>query len=349
MPIRFSEYFNLGKTQSQLEFVDIPLDTDILLFVEPYAFAINEAPWYVECHNLIVQFFQALVNAIRSKNYTQARHLLSNLGEPNETRLGFSNGGPQGRGYGGEKIDHLLENLKKSKAVHSGLVTDIAECELLVPKVGNDTISDMVTNILRRKLIEFTEEQCQKHNIPTEEVNAGVLWNDTSGRWESEYRNLPTYEGTRIILVPKKAVRFSLTYDHKDYKAFVLDYLRKEHLEKGSSLVKVLQNGNREVYKKDILNEFKDPDENIKEFLQDFTATHPEAFEKYKRLSKNVSRSLSDFEIELAQPQVKETEISQLIEALSNIPPGKKDENSFHNLILKTLEVIFTPFLSGFQ
>ena len=32
--IRFSQAFNLNKTQMELDFVDIPLDTDIKLFVD---------------------------------------------------------------------------------------------------------------------------------------------------------------------------------------------------------------------------------------------------------------------------------------------------------------------------
>jgi hypothetical protein len=38
---RFSDYFGISKGQSQLDFVDVPLDTDIELYVDPYALHIS--------------------------------------------------------------------------------------------------------------------------------------------------------------------------------------------------------------------------------------------------------------------------------------------------------------------
>ena len=33
--MRVSEYFNLGKTQAYLDFVDVPINTDIEVFIDP--------------------------------------------------------------------------------------------------------------------------------------------------------------------------------------------------------------------------------------------------------------------------------------------------------------------------
>lgn len=83
---RFSQVFNLNKSQAELDFVDIPLDTDIKLFVDPYAISIRKEAWFQECSVLINSFFQELIDCIRTENKSKAKRLLSNLSEPNETR-----------------------------------------------------------------------------------------------------------------------------------------------------------------------------------------------------------------------------------------------------------------------
>src|ERR1044072_8068890 len=135
--IRFSEHFNLGKLQAELDFVDIPLDTDIRLYVDPYGISLETDEWFVECNNLIVDFFEQLIGAIKSGNRTRATHILSNLHEPNSTHLGLSRGRPSGRGIGQLQSDQLYDQLSQSKAVQSGRLTDLSECELLIPNIGS--------------------------------------------------------------------------------------------------------------------------------------------------------------------------------------------------------------------
>jgi len=71
--MRFSEAFNLNKSQSELDFVDINLDTDAPLFIDPYAISKRSDGWSVDCHNKIVRFFQGLVDAIRAKDENTER------------------------------------------------------------------------------------------------------------------------------------------------------------------------------------------------------------------------------------------------------------------------------------
>lgn len=42
MAVHFSEHFHLGKSQADLPFVNIFVDTDVPLFVDPYAFNLDE-------------------------------------------------------------------------------------------------------------------------------------------------------------------------------------------------------------------------------------------------------------------------------------------------------------------
>nr|MBA3634725.1 hypothetical protein [Acidobacteriota bacterium] len=158
---RFSDYFKLGKSQAELDFVDIPLQTDISLFVDPYALSIENDLWFIECNNLVVDYFQLVINSIKAKELQTAKVLLSNLHEPNDTHLGLSRGKPSGRGVGSVQAGAIYNQLKDSKAALTGKLQDLSDCELLIPGISNDKISDITINIIRSKLVEYTETQCE--------------------------------------------------------------------------------------------------------------------------------------------------------------------------------------------
>src|SRR5438132_409814 len=96
--VRFSDYFNLGKGQSLLDFVDVPTDEDLPLFIDPFAISQRTDRWSQEAHRTIVSFFQAVIDAIRADKEEEAMELLLHLREPNETRFGLSSGRPKGAG-----------------------------------------------------------------------------------------------------------------------------------------------------------------------------------------------------------------------------------------------------------
>ena len=340
--IRFSDYFNLGKSQAELDFVDIPLDTDIKLYVDPYALSIENDLWFIECNNLVVDYFQLVINSIMSKELQTAKRLLSNLHEPNDTHLGESKGKPSGRGVGSVQAGAIYNQLKDSKAAISGKLQDLSDCELLIPGISNDKISDITINIIRNKLVEYTETQCQLHDIVTRQVASGLYWDSETSKWRNRYANLPVYNGRRIILIPKAAVRVHLTTDYQYYyKHFVLEYLQAEHLNAGSALVEVLKNGKRKVYKKTLQEEYP----LSKEFLFEFSEEHPEVLENYKKsLPKNPIYT-TDEEIENKQPEPRRINLDKLIDDLGEINEGTDSANLFHNYIIGALETIFYPAL----
>src|SRR5438128_12608489 len=128
--IRFSDHFGLGKAQPGLDFVDIPVNVDIRLFVDPYAFTLENDPWFIDSNNLIIDYFSLLIELIRAGDLDHASRLLANLHEPRETHLGFSAVGSSGRGIGTDQATDLLDALRKSQAVHTGRLKDLADCEL---------------------------------------------------------------------------------------------------------------------------------------------------------------------------------------------------------------------------
>jgi len=338
--MRFSKAFNLNKSQSELDFVDVFLNTDAPLFIDPYAVSKRIDGWSVECHNKIVRFFQGLVDAIRANDENAARSMLTHLNESNDTRLGLSLGMPQGRGVSGKQASDLYDRLCDSSAVRTGFLRDLSDCELIVPGISRDKISDITTNIIKYNLIQYTLHQCFLHNITIDgNISSGFYWDEDAQEWTNDFFPLPSYNDNRIVLVPKVIARYDFSYDHQEYyNHYVLNFLQAEHLSANTSLVRTLKKGTRKVYKKDLKEEYPCS----KEFLYKFSREHPEVLAEYKN-SRRDKPDITNKEIieDLDEHVVART----LSRDLSGISIGSDDAARYHSLMVGVLEFIFYPHL----
>jgi len=340
--MRFSQLFQLNKNQAELDFVDIVLNKDIPLFIDPYAISQRRDFWSIECHHLIVDFFQKAVDAIRENRNEFAKTILSCLHEPNETRLGLSIGKPKGRGIGTEQSTDLYRRLCESNAVKTGFLKDLEDCELIIPGIDRDKISDITTNIIKSKLAEYTKEQCDLLGIQTQRVVVGPFWNQHTNRWENNYTELPVYNQRKILLVPKAIVRYDLEYDYKEYyNYFVLNFLETEEIKAGTALVRTLKSGVKRIYKKDLKKKYP----LSKEFLYQFSRDNPEVLKNYKGSKEIGLRDLSNEDIELTNPEKLELSFEKIKEKLFNTPTGLSNASDYHKIIYGILESIFYPRL----
>jgi len=343
-----SDYFNLNLTQRQLDFVDVYIDDDIALFVDPSAFFKYDDPWSSECHSIIREYFQYLVEQIRSGNELKAIAQLSFLSEPKETHLGFGQRNFKGRGIGGLQAQYLFNQLKGSRAVITGFITDLADCELMVPGISFDKISDMTTNIIRQCLIKYTQEQCKLFDIPMENVAAGFMWDSSQKKWYNNYVDLPLINNTQLILVPKKVVVWKPEISSNEFYNFdVLEYLQGVHLSANSALVETLKNKKKIVTKKTLKEQ---PEYRFsKEFIYEFCNNHPEILDAYKKRKQQqgIRNSMSDSDL---ISEISEAEVADvLINQLKNIKAGNDNASEFHKYCIGALEFLFFPTLNNPQ
>ena len=337
---RFSQVFRLNKTQAELDFVDVLLQTDNPIFVDPFAISQRPDQWSQQSHRTIVTFFQQVVDHIRRGNHDQAKELLLHLQEPNETRLGLSAGKPQGAGVGYVQAKQIYEALRDSTAVKSGFLTSLEECELMIDGISRDKISDLTTNVIRRHLVTYTTGQCELHNIPTQSMPLPSCFDPDTMQWVSDYYDLPVSKNGPVLLVPKAIVRYDPAYEHQRYyRHFVLNYLQVEHLQAGSSLVHTLRDGRKRVYKKELERTYP----LTKEFLYDFSRKHPKVLQDYRDNLKQLELTNLGKEVD---PQ-DESEIARLLtQALRSIPPGGDAASEYHSLMVGMVEFLFFPQLS---
>jgi hypothetical protein len=339
--VRFSEYFGLGRVQAELDFVDVVLDEDTPLFVDPYNLRTRVDDFSASCARSIVVYFQALLDAIRNGDDEEARRLLGALHEPNETRLGFSRGRPQGSAIGSGLAEAILTSLRGSPAVQSGLLSDLSETELFVEGIGSDRISDLTTNVIRGQLLSYTRDQCALHGVPLVNVPAGPIWDVGSLEWAEQFADMPVVNGRKVLLVPKAAVRWEPSLTHGEYyDDFVLHYLRGMELQKSNSgLVRLIKRtGERKILKKDLEAAYP----LSKRFLQTFSEQHPDVLDNYRQ-AKSGTAVLSPTDLD--EDFDESLFARQLIVALQNIPPGNADATRYHRLMIGVLEFIFYPNL----
>jgi hypothetical protein len=336
---RFSTAFGIDKSQGELDFVDVPLHTDMWLFVDPFAIGQRLDPWSQECRSTLTAFFQAVIDAIRTNRLNDAKELLAHLREPNETRFGLSKRKPDGAGIGTLQAQQLFDALTESSAVRTGILSSLEECELMIEGIGRDKISDLTTNVIRHHLIEYTARQCELHDVPVNSVPVAPCFDPNTLEWESRYAYLPVWKGKPIILVPKVIARYGTAYDHRRYyQHYVLNFLQAEALEAGSSLVRALKNGKRIVCKKDLKSSYPC----TKDFLYRFSKDHPEVLVAYRE---DLARLEQSGKGTFVENGVEEIIAIALIEALRAIPPGNATASDYHRLMIGIIEFLFFPQL----
>lgn len=336
--MKISQIYSLRKSQAELDFIDIDLDHDMPLFLDPFFLGKRKDNWSIQATTTLKSFFQKLINLTREGRENEARRLFDYLHEPNSTCLGMSIGTPEGKGVGKEDTTKIYDNLLKSRAIQTGLVQDIEDNILFVENFGKDKLSDMTTNIIRKHLIVYTQAQCRLHSIElNSDVPSDFYWSNHNEEWETEYTEMLVINSKKILLVPKGVVSFCKSYTaDRYYSHFILNFLQNEHLRINSSLVKKTKRGKRFVTKKDL--EAANPQ--TKEFIRKFTLKHPDVLQEFKRSTKIDSVK----NIEIADLSIKDI-CKTLGEQLVNINPGTNEATAFHDKILGILELIFYPHL----
>jgi hypothetical protein len=334
-----SEFFNLNKTQAQLDFVNVKVDGDTHLYIDPYALSRRRDRWSREAHETLTEFFQRVVDLIKTGMDSEALELLTYLQEPNETRLGESKGKPKGAGIGDGQAVALYEALKGSSAVKTGLIQSLEECELMIDGISKDKISDLTTNIIRGHLVEYTQEQCALHGIPVQSLPLPACYHRKQGEWIEGYQNVPLAGGLPLLLVPKILARhYGSCNSGKYYREYVLEFLQAQLLNANSSLVRTLKNGKRVVFKKDVEAQYP----KSKQFLLTFSEEHKDVLNRYRGELKEIERRGLEATVG-AEDQI--SLASMLIETLKAIPSGGAEATAYQNFMMGTLEFLFYPHL----
>ncbi len=337
---RVSERFELGLSQPQLDFVDVAIETDTRVFIDPRALLLLDTDWGHECVALLQHYFGCVLAAIKAGDPPRATNLLAKLHEPNETRLGLSRGRPAGRALGPELAGRLLAALTGSVAVKSGLLTDLEDTILMIEGIGGDLISDITTNVIRGQLVSYTQDMCRDLGIPMEAqvYPGGPFWDPEAEAWRQELVELPRAGARPLLLVPKAIVRLRMDYDADEYyDDYIIPYLRDEEIAAGSSLVEVLKNGKTRVTRKDLVAKFG----RGKAVNALITQSNPNLLNSYRRAKRrHIAPAIPHIEL-AALTGTEPPNLDALLAAVLAVKPGRAGATDYH----RAVEALLTPLL----
>lgn len=343
--MRVSDAYGLGRSQPELEFLDVDITDDVKAFIDPHALKYIESDWARECTSLLQDFFTEVLHSIRTGNDARAQALLAQLSEPNETHLGLSVSTSAGSGISAGLAKEMWLALRHSRAATTGLLADLEDATLFVEGISYDRISDITTNIIRGQLIRFTQDACSYYGIPlVPNVVSGPLWNRQRTSWTQEYTSLPVPPGThtKLLLVPKSIVRRTGIFSPGEYyNHYILPFLQHEEIQQWGPLVQVRKAGGAYVTKKSLRERDAGP---AKRVNLDVTLREPGILEQYRAEKAEPREPLSHSELAV-MTHTPDPDWEVLLAQVCDVPPGKEFADDYHRSVQALLTALFYPAL----
>lgn len=220
-----------GFDPAKADFIDVDLEDDLVLFVDPLLFWRSPHHEHHIVHAKVIKFFEEAIEQVKNGQTSKARKKFI-FPEP-ENLLGVSSKGHSGHGMSKELGGRVFDSIIQNKDILNNGLHFINELQLVIDDVGPDLISDMTVNIAKEYFVEYTQKNCQKFNIPLEKTKT-EFFIEEEGIWDERNVLLPINPDTKkgFLLTPRIVVRrrdLSL-----NYKEVYRDHLRdifKERVE----------------------------------------------------------------------------------------------------------------------
>ncbi|TDC65527.1 hypothetical protein [Streptomyces hainanensis] len=341
-----SEYYNLGRLQPTLDFVDVDTVMDTPVYIDPGNLKKLSDDWAVQCAEMLGTFFDSVVQSLSMGDDRRVRELLVRLQEPNETHFGLSKGKSRGRALGPDLVNKICRNLHASRAARSGLLEDLEDTALFIKNIGRDIVSDITTCVIRGMLTSYTQSMAKMHDIPlVDEVYSGLAWDPVRREWDDSPTSLPVADGKPLLLVPKVIVRYDLLATKQDFfrNHLAPAILADESDRPTGKLVRAAKDAVRELKQKSAEGADEEPEVDLVELAEE----RVEVFRAYKdekrakpikplthaQLSKVTGTDPVDFD--------------ELLDNVLKIPPGSQHASRCHDAIEALFTALFYPALTN--
>lgn len=213
---RLNDFYGISFAQEDVDFGIPFIDEDIPLYIDPFLLWKSPSQQDNSLHLSLINSFNYIGNQFL-KNDDNSIKTIIQISECNEIGLGSSktkNGKRIGEKLASEILSlyKLIPQISKSGFIH------FEEVQLLVNNIAEDRISDITANLIKSFLIDYTIDQCEKHNIPISKIAIEHFDNKTF-KFKTEEVFLPQNPNTKqpILLVPKRWLRYSTYINYDSY------------------------------------------------------------------------------------------------------------------------------------
>ncbi|WP_237061611.1 hypothetical protein [Microbulbifer zhoushanensis] len=208
----FSEYFEIEeKVLDDYGALNICLDADLPLFIDPFLLFASDKPEYQQQHDKIVSHL-ILLKEIAIHDGRSANENLFKFPEVKQNWLGLCKYGNNGKGLGTKFAKDII---KAFNGFYSNFgeetissASHIEKLTLVGAGIGKDFISDFTTNLMLEYLLEYTQEFAQKYLQPEQRkrFNIRCVYDERLMLWKPKEFELPYFylegDGDFILLTP---------------------------------------------------------------------------------------------------------------------------------------------------
>ena len=320
-------------SQFEVDFVVPRAGVDLPVGIDPFLLFKSRDPDLAALHALILNAFNAGLDAVRRDKLEEARYLLD---FPEVAEIGLGNAtkkGKKGSGVGTFLTELIVETLRDSPALMERGIHHIEEMQLVAVGIGPDRISDITANLIKSYLIQYTQKQAGIWSLPlVSGVPLSHVYDPNSMMWSDGYHDLPLnpVDSSPILLVPRRLVRALPWINYDDF--FRLEfaaYLRAKRVR--GSLARPLKATPREAEarKKEVIAATRADVEKVDRYVMSKEATSSEAQPSQGYLSADGDCAEAD----------------ALKSRLSAIPTGRTHAADYQFTVLAILNYLFNPEL----
>ncbi|GLU57248.1 hypothetical protein Dfri01_67090 [Dyadobacter frigoris] len=213
---RLNDFFSLPFRQEDVDFIIPYIDEDVPFYIDPFLLWKSPSQQDNSLHLNLINNFNFLGHQFLKGN-KDCIDILINCSECNEIGLGTSKF-KAGKRIGQKTSNEILSLYKDIPQITKSGFLHFEEIQLFIDNIAEDRVSDITANFIKSFLIDYTIDQCEKLNIPIQQVDIDYFDNKTN-KFITDNVFLPINPNTKrsILFVPKRWIRQTTFISYENY------------------------------------------------------------------------------------------------------------------------------------